>query len=159
LDEEAVRFGRDRYGLELQVGTVHDMTINRNPDVVIYAHTLEHILNPFEELEKVRSMMAANAIFYIEVPGIKAIPLRYQSDLLMCLQVAHVYYFTLTTLQNLLGKAGFEFIHGDEYVHSVFRVAAEPRQNDRMESDYEIVMESLRQLEDAWKELVVSQKL
>ena len=159
LDSETVRFGRDRYNLELQTGTVYDITLSWRSDIVIYSHTLEHILNPLEELVKVRSIMAENAILYVEVPGIKNMPSRYQSDFLRCLQAAHAYYFTLTTLKNLLRKAGFDCIHGDEFIRSIFRVAAEPQQNTRIENDYEEVMKFLRMFEDTWKEMVVSQKL
>ena len=159
LNPETVRFGRDRYNLELQVGTVYDMTLRWRPDIVIYSHTLEHILNPLEELEKVRSVMAGNAILYIELPGIKHIFKQYDFDLLRYLQNAHTYHFTLTTLKNLLRKAGFDFIHGDEFIRSVFRVAAEPLQNTRIENDYEEVIKFLRMFEDTWKEMVVSQKL
>ena len=159
FNPETVRFGRDRYNLELQVGTIYDITLSWRPDIVIYSHVLEHILNPVEELEKVRSIMAENAILYIEVPGIKHISKQYDFDLLSYLQNAHVYYFTLTTLKNLLKKAGFDFIHGDEFIRSIFRVAAEPQQNTRIENDYEAVIKFLRMFEDTLKEMVVSQEL
>lgn len=159
LDPEAVEFGRDKYNLELQVGTVYDVTLSWKPDIVIYSHTLEHVLNPVEELMEVRSTMAEDAVLYVEVPGIKDIPQRHQSDFLRCLQAAHAYYFTLTTLKNLLKKAGFDVVDGDEYIHSVFRVSTETKQNIEIENDYEETVKFLRMFEDAWKEIVVSQKL
>jgi len=152
LNPETVGFGRDRYGLELQVGTVYDVILSWKPDVVIYSHTLEHILNPLEELEEVRSIMAEDAILYIELPGIKYIFKQYDFDLLSYLQNAHAYYFTLTTLKNLLRKAGFDFIHGDEFIRSIFRAAVEPQQNARIENDYGAVMEFLGILEYTWQE-------
>lgn len=159
LDPKAVEFGKEKHNLELQVGTVYDVILNWKPDIVIYSHTLEHILNPVEELIKVRSIMSESAILYIEVPGIKEIPQHHQFDFLRCLQAAHTYYFTLTTLKNLLYKAGFDFINGDEYIRSIFGVSTKTKQNIKIENDYEETMKSLRTFEDAWKEIVVSQKL
>lgn len=159
LDPEIVKFGKDRHDLELQVGTVYDLTLSWKPDIVIYSHTLEHILTPVEELMKVRSIMAEDATLYIEAPSIKNIPPRYQSDLLMYLQTAHVYYFTLTTLKNLLRKAGFDLIDGDEFIRSISRVAAEPQKDASIENDYATVMKLLSKLESTWEEMVVSQKL
>ncbi len=50
LGSEYIAFGKEKYNLDLQIGTIYDSDINWTPDIVIYSHTLEHILNPVEEL-------------------------------------------------------------------------------------------------------------
>src|SRR2546422_5598729 len=114
LDEEYVTFGRTDFNLNLSVATIANAEIGTPADLVIYAHTLEHILRPMEELNEVSRRLAHGGLLYVEVPGVKNLARDYQNDFLRMLQNAHTYHFSLTSLTNLLRLSGFALVVGDE---------------------------------------------
>ena len=146
LDSEYIAFGRDNYNLHLHVGTIDDIHINWIPDIVIYSHVLEHISNLVEELIKLKSIVDENLYIYIELPGVKYLTHSYDMDFLKQLQNAHVYYFTLTTLKNVLRRAGYGFVCGNEIIHSIFKPSLN-NEGNYYESDYENAMSFLRKME------------
>ena len=141
LGEQYLEFGRREFGLDLRVGTLADIELDEQPDVIIYSHVLEHILNVNAELQNIRSFLNDSGVLYVELPGVKNIRAAYNSDFLLLLQNAHTYHFTLRSLQNLLAMNGFSLIFGDEYVRSVF---AKSSVRHKFVSDYFDVMNFLR---------------
>lgn len=121
LGYEYLTFGKKNYGLDLTFGTIKDVKLDKKPDVIIYSHVLEHILNPIEELNSVYNIIAPNGLLYIEVPGVKNLMRNYEMNFLIYLQNAHTYHFTLTSIKNLLEISGFEFVTGDETIKSIFK--------------------------------------
>lgn len=151
LDPQIIEFGKDNYALNIEVGTIDEVVkLDKSPDIVIYSHVLEHILDPVAEFTKLRSSMTNDSLLYIEVPGVNNFrKLKgYYGDLLRFLTIPHVYYFTITTLKNVLSKAGYDFICGDEVIHSIFRKSSLPKNTDfHYDSDYQSTIAFLRKLE------------
>lgn len=141
LGEEYTKYGRKHHRLDLEVGTLEEINIKKKPEVIIYSHTLEHILDVKKELEKIHSVLDDKGIFYIEVPGVKNIRSDYQTDFLRFLQNAHTYHFTLTSLKNLLQKNNFALLCGNEQIESIFTKSNADQ--DSFESDYRKVMDYL----------------
>jgi 2-polyprenyl-3-methyl-5-hydroxy-6-metoxy-1,4-benzoquinol methylase len=121
LGSQFVEYGRNVHGLDLEVTTIDKLQLDRKPDIIIYSHVLEHILDLNAQLKYIQSMMTESTILYIEVPGLKNLHRTYQNDLLLYLQNAHVFHFTKTSLLNLMTLNGFKMIAIDEYVRSVFK--------------------------------------
>ena len=144
LASEYIAFGKKKYNLDLQIGTIYDSNINWTSDIVIYSHTLEHILNPVEELIKLKSICGSNTYLYIELPGVKYLTHSYDTNFLKQLQNAHVYYFTLTTLKNLLRKAGWDFVCGTEVIYSIFKPSSSSEGD--YENDYDNIISFLRRM-------------
>ena len=145
LCSEYIEFGKKQYGLNLFVGTIEDMDIKQTPDIVIYSHVIEHILNPIDELIKLKSIINNKSYIYIELPGVKYLTHSYNMDFLRQIQNAHVYYFTLTTLKNVLEKAGYDLICGNEVIQSIFKLSL--RNNENYKSDYDTTISFLRKME------------
>lgn len=120
LRESFLSFGKKKYGLDLEVGTLNSVVLNEKPHIIIYSHVLEHILDIKNELSKVRQLLRDDGVVYIEVPGVRNIRSAYNGDFLSSLQLAHINYFTLTTLTNLLNNNGFELFEGNEVIESLF---------------------------------------
>ena len=149
LDPQVVELGRTNYALNIEIGTLDKVVkLGKSPDIVIYAHVLEHILDPVAELMKLKTCMANASLAYIEVPGIMDKGNYQDFDFHRFLQLPHVYYFSLTTLKNILRKAGYDFVCGDEYIHSIFKKAsAIGSEGFYYGSDYQSIMSFLRHLE------------
>jgi 2-polyprenyl-3-methyl-5-hydroxy-6-metoxy-1,4-benzoquinol methylase len=122
LDADCIAYGREHHHLNLQVGSLRDIRFERQPDVIIMSHVLEHLLHPMEELSFIRSILAPQGLIYVEVPGVKNLTFKHDDmNFLHLLQVAHIHHFSLTTLSNLMGKAGFRILKGNERIASVFQ--------------------------------------
>lgn len=152
LDPEYTDFGKKRYGLNIEVGTVDKLAeLDRKPDIVIYSHVLEHILDPVTELMKLEEALTRESVLYIEVPSVSNVSKLkgYYGDFLKFIIVPHVYYFTLTALKTLLSKAGYELVCGDEVIHSVFTKRGEGSAAFQYHSDYQDSVVFLRKLESS----------
>jgi len=120
LGKYYLNYGKEKYNLLLNYGSIHDSDFNKSPDIIIYSHVFEHILDLEKELLKIRQISNENTIIYIEVPGVLNIHNAY-GDFLLYLQNAHTYHFSLKSLNNLFSNYGFGLVKGDEYVMAIFK--------------------------------------
>ena len=145
LGSEYIEFGKKRYGLNLFNGTINNIGTNWHFDIVIYSHVLEHIPNPISELKKLKSFIDKNSYVYIELPGVKNLKNSYNMNFLKQIQNAHIYYFTLTTLENVLLQAGYDLVSGNEIINSIVKLSS--RNNENYKSDYNATTSFLRKME------------
>ncbi|MCU0662664.1 MAG: class I SAM-dependent methyltransferase [Myxococcota bacterium] len=127
LGSEYLGYGINEYGLDLSRGSLKNITLDTNPDLIIYSHVFEHILDLNVELSRIKGLCGPRTIVYIEAPGLKNIHSKYKMDTLLYLQNAHTYHFSLQTLCNILGKNGFALIGGNEYIRSAFKLQDSPK--------------------------------
>lgn len=116
-----LEYGRSQ-GLDIRRGGLGEIASDR-PDVLLYSHVLEHILDVNAELIQVHEILSDRGYLIIDVPGIYNIRNAYRSDLLRYFQNAHLYHFCATTLSALLARNGFETVHVDERCIGIFRKA------------------------------------
>jgi 2-polyprenyl-3-methyl-5-hydroxy-6-metoxy-1,4-benzoquinol methylase len=145
LSLEYLEYGKNRYGIELSNTNLFELPDDHKYDLIIYSDVLEHILDPIGHLNKIKSILSPRGHLYIKVPGTKNLMRPYLGDFLKSLQNAHVYYFSLSTLDNLMNKAGFSCVHGDEAVRSLWTVTDGPQRN--ITNDYKPCMAYLHSLE------------
>ena len=81
-----------------------DNVDNSKHDLVTSIHVLEHTTNPMRELEWYKSLSTQYVL--IEVPGINATG--------GALRFAHLWYFPLKVLADMLVKCGMEIVEIDE---------------------------------------------
>ena len=80
-----------------------DTVLSGQYDLIMLRHVLEHVDDPIQQLRQLSPHLTDNGQLFIEVPGIVGkIP---------SLQNAHNHYFSETTLDSILGQAGFEITH------------------------------------------------
>ncbi len=85
-------------------------------DVIILNHVFEHLLNPLGTLEKIKSHLKSDGIFYIAVPNFHSFPLN-------DLQNAHAYYFDPQTFTHFCMKAGLSCVaHGPSEQYHMFGI-------------------------------------
>ncbi|MCB0191142.1 MAG: class I SAM-dependent methyltransferase [Anaerolineae bacterium] len=149
---EYLDFGRTNYGLDLVAGTLDDLVLHRSPDIIIYSHVFEHILDLHAELRTIKRALAKDGLLFIELPGVKNIENVYEGDFLLLLQNAHTYHFTLLTLTNLLQLHGFYCLAGNEVVFAIF--STDPSQTSReptIQNDYSSVLSFLSNVESRYQ--------
>jgi 2-polyprenyl-3-methyl-5-hydroxy-6-metoxy-1,4-benzoquinol methylase len=114
-----MEYGIRKHGLCLNRGTIENYQERQKPDIIIYSHVMEHLPFPQEELKKIKEICHERTLVYIEVPGVLSVQ-KSEGDFMLYLQNAHLYHFSLVTLDNLLSKNGFTLLFGNEHVRSLF---------------------------------------
>ncbi|PLX07240.1 MAG: hypothetical protein C0596_12040 [Marinilabiliales bacterium] len=138
LGTEYLNYGKDK-GLKLMPGSLKCVPESFHPDVIIYSHVFEHILDLKSELELIKEKCSKETLLYIEVPGIKNVHNEYQMNFMNYFQNAHTFNFSLVSLRNLFETNCFKFIRGDDYVKSIFVIGQENSDND-ITNDFDSVI-------------------
>lgn len=148
LGEKYLEYGKKTYDLDLQYGDLASVKFEKAPDIIVYHHVFEHLLDPMAELEKIRKVIADDGILYINVPGVMSLSeSNYAGDFLMFLQNAHICHFTLTTLNNMISKAGFKALFVSEYAFVISSKSELPEKDYVFKNDYQTALDYLNKLE------------
>lgn len=114
----AAEAGRKGYGVQIDVGSVFDLPVGDEFDLVITSHVLEHILNLSAFLSSMWSLTKPEGVLYVEVPNAGDF-LRfadphspgewmYVRDLYTHFTPEHINFFSLVSLRNLMMRHGFD---------------------------------------------------
>jgi len=134
--EQAAALAAQAYDRVL-VGTLEQLELGRAPlephsfDVVVAADVLEHLFNPWRELERLRGLIAPGGVLYVSLPNIRNLKLmselakgRFDYAGAGILDVTHVRFFTRATAVAMLEQTGFVVddvgINPDQRLASVF---------------------------------------
>ena len=83
------------------------------PDLIVCRHTLEHVYQPREALEKIYNAARPGAVFVIEVPSFNALVHRLRFDQVFH---QHLQYFTYFSLMKMMSQVGAQYVgHGQHY--------------------------------------------
>ncbi len=130
LGKKYIDFGKKKGINLLNENTERHVKLHAHQyDLIILSHVLEHFLDLKTELSRIKNLLSDNGMVYVEVPGVKNTNKTYKS-FLISLQNAHIRYFSLDTLTQVLRMNGFVCVDGDEYVHALFM------KNNTIEKDY-----------------------
>ena len=77
------------------------------PDLIISAHTFEHIQKPKNQLERLVNAADANALFVVEVPGFDSLLMNCRFDQVFH---QHIHYFSLASFERMIYEIGGEYI-------------------------------------------------
>src|SRR4030067_1599986 len=100
-------FAQNKLGLKtIQSGYLDDCNKFNYYNIITINHVLEHLPNPLGSLNHMRDLLVENGKINIEVPNIEA---TYHSPNKV-FHVAHLYWYSPSTLAALLLKAGFKII-------------------------------------------------
>ena len=147
LGASYVDYGVKEKGLDLETGFLKDLKLDEQPDLVVYSHVVEHLLDPSEEMSLVRKVLSPRGYLYIEVPGIRNLKKPYKHDLLRYLQNAHTYHFTKVSLDNLLQRNGYDLVVSTEFVKGIYK-PAQIELNRSFKNDFAETMGYLTKLEE-----------
>ncbi len=145
LGKECLEYGINKYNLDLSLGTIFDVKIEGNPDLIIYSHVIEHLLMPNKELSYLNKIIDKDGVLYVALPGIKN--LKAGKNLLDILRNAHVYHFSLTTLCNLMTKNGWYMADGNEQIKSLFKISDKEYSSAQIVNDYNVALSYLKKVE------------
>jgi 2-polyprenyl-3-methyl-5-hydroxy-6-metoxy-1,4-benzoquinol methylase len=155
INQEAVNFGKDLYGLNLMADTIMSHSFVTRPDLIIVSHYLEHSLNPISELARLKEVLEPGGLLYIETPGILNLYSSYKRDFLLYLQNAHINLFTSNTLSGTLNKSGWKVEKSDEFIRCIAIPSTGPDAYVPLKNDYQTTLNFLKELEHKTNNLLI----
>jgi 2-polyprenyl-3-methyl-5-hydroxy-6-metoxy-1,4-benzoquinol methylase len=105
-------YARGKFGLNVTTGTLADGTFPPETfDLVTAFQVFEHLVNPDQELEKIRRIIKPNGMLMIEVPNIETLSVKIFRSRHRHFVQDHVSFFSARTLSCLVQKCGFRVIN------------------------------------------------
>lgn len=114
IDPSPLEVGQaQQLGLETIRGFVEDYDPKgRRFDVVLLCQTVDHLLDLFGTLRRVRELLPAHGLLFVDIVDFRAAYLRHWS-VEEAIKVDHPYYLTDLSAESCLARAGFEVMCAD----------------------------------------------
>ena len=102
-----------RLGLDTLTGLVEEHDFGGQTfDLVVICQTVDHLLDVSGTLKRVRELLAANGLLFVDIVDFRAAYLR-TGSVEEAIKVDHPYYLTEDTMTAYLRRAGFEVMRAD----------------------------------------------
>lgn len=152
LGIDAIEYGKNKHGLNLINIDLPDFDSDIKFDLVIYNSVFEHISDIKSHMIKLHEIMAENGKLFLRVPGIKNLHKNsfHKFDILNFITLPHIYYFSVTTLSNIMNKYKFRHIKSNEIIFSLFE-KDNTLDKKNLSSDYYYVMNYLKEQDNIIK--------
>jgi 2-polyprenyl-3-methyl-5-hydroxy-6-metoxy-1,4-benzoquinol methylase len=107
--EPAVVYANETLGLDVRAGTLTDVELPpASFDTVVMIETVEHLLDPAQTLRMAYNLLRPGGALLLAVPNLNSVMRPLLGVAWSVLSPAeHLYYFTETTLNQLLWQIGF----------------------------------------------------
>jgi SAM-dependent methyltransferase len=108
--EEAVRRGREDFGIEITNGTLAGSHFSENSfDAVTMWHVLEHLPNPREALRAARKLLKPGGVLLLALPDFGGLLAGFYRGAWFGIDAPrHLTHFKKDTLSEMLGRADFK---------------------------------------------------
>jgi len=118
LENEAVKYAREKFGLKIQQKTLSQCNFEKEKfDVVTALAVLEHVANPLKLLREIRQILKPEGILYLEMPNVESLACAILHEKARTFTGRnHLTYFSLTTLTAILEKAGFKVLSDGTFI-------------------------------------------
>lgn len=120
----AVQLAREIYGLEITAATVDTFASSKTFELITLCGVLEHIADLRQGMSRIASLLRDEGQLFIAVPDVRAFGAAPPTEAFLEFALEHINFFSATSLDNLLGSAGFT------------RVAMESQHNDFYDNHY-----------------------
>jgi SAM-dependent methyltransferase len=110
FSEDAARYGREVFGLQVLVGQLSEVAINKDYyDIVQMRGVIEHLQDPMREVRCVNSALRMSGWFVLnQTPNVGGLSAWFYKELFNQVKPReHLYYFTIATMRRLLEQLGF----------------------------------------------------
>ena len=122
LKEEDIIFAKSKV-LNVENNTVENLKKDEKFDLIILMRSLEHIPYPLPFIKRIRSKLNEDGALFISVPSLDSLfqtsdikKMNIQSQL----HFAHVYFFSKSSLKNLMLVCGLRNLQMNHYINSIW---------------------------------------
>lgn len=108
ISEWASRFAREKLGLDVLTGSLEEVRIGEQFDVITMYHILEHLPDPLKTLKRVLGLIVNSGVLIIKGPNLASFDRMWHGANWRGYDLPfHLYHFTPKTYSMILDKAGF----------------------------------------------------
>lgn len=107
ISEEAVDWAKNMYGLDAKRILLEKFQFEKRYDAIVMCDILEHLIEPNQQLLKVKKALNPDGIIYIQVPNLLGFKIPPSQGFGLPF---HIWQFNLNTLNKLLERNGFRVI-------------------------------------------------
>ena len=97
-------------GLDVRCGVLEDIPNSQKFDVITLADVIEHVTNPMDILEQIKSRLKPEGIGVIVTPNVDSLLAKILRWKWWHYRVAHVGYFSKKTIKLALEESGFQLL-------------------------------------------------
>lgn len=123
----AAKLARERYGIDVWTGTLDAFPEERPFGLVSLCGVLEHIADLDAAVQRVAELVAEDGILFVAVPDAAAFGTDLPTEAFLEFALEHINFFSATSLDNLLRKAGFEKVNVtsqyNDFYHNYYLLA------------------------------------
>ncbi len=113
-------WGSDHYGIYICPGTIFEMDLDESTfDVVTLWDVLEHTPDPKGVLQECRRVLKPGGLLLVNYPDIDSFISRIMGRRWIFLLSVHLYYFTPSTLRQILEETGFQVMKSKKHWQSL----------------------------------------
>lgn len=128
--ERAAKHARNAYGLTVACRALQRLVEpvrDQRYDAVLMIQTLEHLADPLGALSIARSLMASDALLFVEVPHYFSLTGVYRASANGCYVPSgnHLFVYSAQTLTAFMKRAGFDIVHRSRTLTEL-RIVARP---------------------------------
>lgn len=118
LEEEAVRYARKKFGLDVQQKILSECDFpNKHFDIVAALGVLEHVVEPLNFLKEIHRILVPGGLLALTLPNIESLACMILKEKARTFTGRnHLTYFCMRTLTDMLKRAGFKVVSGQTYV-------------------------------------------
>lgn len=110
LSKKAASIARAR-GIEVINKPFEKIEFSKKFDLIIMNHTLEHLENPVQVIDKCRKLLKPKGILYIDLPNFDSFSLKFQkSNWPLLLPKEHLWHFTEKSFKEIFDKMNFKIL-------------------------------------------------
>lgn len=108
ISEKAARYGESNYDLNIHIGSLVDAGyVDNYFDVVSLFDVIEHLPDPKRYLKEVNRILRPGGLLYLDTPNFNSINRFLFRENWTIFFPWHLYYFTESTLNNIVENNGF----------------------------------------------------
>jgi SAM-dependent methyltransferase len=114
ISQQAVTYGQTE-GLDIRLGDLlflDDFRVD-SFDVITFWASIEHLFLPKQTLQKARTLLKPDGVIIVETGNINSYLARIFKSKWRIIEADHNYYFSSSTLDDLLDRTGFDIIRTD----------------------------------------------
>ena len=108
--KEMVNYGKKKYNVNINQGSIEDISNESKYDFISFWDVLEHVTNLNETLKKVQKISKKNTFLIINVPDIDSLASKLMRSYWPFYLNVHLYYFNEKSIKKILEKYNFELV-------------------------------------------------
>lgn len=109
--EKAVQFAKETYDLNVLQGELLSVEIPKPMDLILMWHSLEHIHNINDTLQKIHRILKEDGLLCVAMPNLQSLDAQHYCEHWVAYDAPrHLYHFSPITFGKLLKQHGFEIV-------------------------------------------------